>query len=85
MQEIEFEHLRARLLEAAEVVKATARTTDALAIVTIEIDPPTPTATEAGLVSIGLLEQLAPLASPVPGMILQEEEKGIDIFHHLQR
>ena len=80
MREIAFEHLRARLLEAEEVVKAAAPTIEALATVTIQIDPPTPTATETALVSIGLPEQLAPPASPVPERIFQEEEKGIDIF-----
>ena len=80
MREIEFEHLRARLFEAEEAVKAAAPTIEAPATVTTQIDPPTPTVTEIAQVSTGLPEQLAPPASPVPERIFQEEEKGIDIF-----
>ena len=87
LRDIEYEHLRTRLQEAEEVARLAKPVIEVTVVEATQVDPPTPTVTEATLVSIGVPEQPSPPTPRVPEppssgleLIFQEEEKGIDIF-----
>ena len=87
LRDIEYEHLRTRLQEAEEVARLAKPVIEVTVVEATQVDPPTPTVTEATLVSTGVPVQPSPPTPrvpepPSPGLelIFQEEEKGIEIF-----